>query len=184
MIYKLAFRSPQNSRMSRSQQNRLRVAAEILQYGTVAFVPCDRCCSTGRSCIIMEGSSRLKCSECVRSGRSCTNLSWESLDKTREEYRKKVEDDEKELATIIARLLRNKQILKSADDKAKRKAGHQMVEMDKEGELSEVETDCPAADALDGWSPSVWGSLDLINSSVGFGGETVEPIPGNGPNVH
>ena len=125
----------------------------------------------------MEGSSRLKCSECVRSGRPCTNLSWEALDRTREEYRKKVEDDEKELAKTISRLLRNKQILKQADEKAKRKTEHLMEEMDKAGEL-ENSPDCPAADALVGVSPAIWGSMDLINSSLDFG-ETSLEVPDN-----
>ena len=61
---------------------------------------------------MLEGSSRLKCSECTKAGKPCVNMSWALLDKTREEYEKKVEDDEMLLATVIARLLRNKKILK------------------------------------------------------------------------
>ena len=99
-------------KMSRAQQNRLRIASEISKYGVPSITPCDRYSLSGRVCIVMENSSRLKCSEYVRSGRSCTNLSWDSLDRTREEYREKIEKDEKELAAVISRLLRNKQILK------------------------------------------------------------------------
>ena len=163
--------------MSRSYKNRLRIASEILQYGSPATTPYDRCFLSNRTCVVMEGSSRLKYSECIRSGRPYTNLSWEALDRTREEYRKRVEDDEKELAKIISRLLRNKQILKQADDKAKRKAEYLMEEMDRAGELEDAK-DCPAADALIGVSPSIWGSIDLINSSLNFGGASLE-VPDN-----
>ncbi len=116
----------------------------------------------------MEGSARLKCSECVRSGRPCTNLSWEALDHTREEYRQKVKEGEQELARVISRLLRDKAILQQADEKAKKKALHLLDEMDRTGDLESSE-DCPAADALVGLSPSVWGSMDLINSHFNFG---------------
>ena len=72
--------------------------------------------------MVMEGSSRLKCSECVRQGRPCVNLSWASLDRTREEYHKKVEADEEELQRILSRLLRKKKILRQAEERAKKKA--------------------------------------------------------------
>ena len=53
----------------------------------------------------MPSANCLKCAECVCVGRPCVNLSWESLDKTWVEYKKKVEEDEKLLADVIARLL-------------------------------------------------------------------------------
>lgn len=99
-------------------------------------------------------------------------MSWESLDRTREEYQKKVDADEEELATIMARLLRNKKILRQAEDRSKRKAECLMSEMDAAGELEENEN-CPAADACVGLSPAVWSSLDFINSAVNFSGEAV-----------
>jgi hypothetical protein len=49
-------------------------------------------------------------------------MSWESLDRTRDEYQKKVDEDEKLLATVISRLLRNKKILKQAEERARKKA--------------------------------------------------------------
>jgi hypothetical protein len=39
-------------------------------------------------------------------------MSWALLDKTCKEYEKKVEEDKTLLATVIARLLQNKKILK------------------------------------------------------------------------
>ena len=44
-------------------------------------------------------------------GKPYTNISWDSLNKTREDLLAKVKKDEEELASVIARLLRNKKIL-------------------------------------------------------------------------
>jgi hypothetical protein len=68
------------------------------------------------------------------------------LDKTREEYEKKVEEDETLLATVIAQLLRNKKILKQANDCARQKALCMANEIVEFGELEPAkEMDCPAA---------------------------------------
>ena len=94
----------------------------------------------------MPSANRLKCAECVRVGRPCVNLSWESLDKTRVEYEKKVEEDEKLLADVIARLLRNKKILAQAKDRAAKKAECLANELEGEGEdVRAEEINCPAA---------------------------------------
>ncbi|KAK5161657.1 hypothetical protein LTS14_000001 [Recurvomyces mirabilis] len=78
---------------------------------------------------------------------------WESLDRTREEYRKKVEKDEEELSIVLSRLMRNKKILKQADERAKMKAACLKSEMEAAGELGDE--DCPTADATVGLSPAV-----------------------------
>jgi hypothetical protein len=114
----------------------------------------------------MANSSRLKCAECVKQNKPCVNLSWESLDKTREEYRKKVEEDEEELSRVMARLLRHKKILQQAEERAKKKAECLFAEMDVSGELDGAE-DCPAASATVGLSPLVWESLGNIDSMLG-----------------
>lgn len=119
-------------------------------------------------------TGRAKCSECVRIGRPCVNLSWASLDRTREEYQKKIDEDELELSTILARLMRNKKILKQADERAKKKAECLMSEMETSGDL-EVAEDCPAADACVNLSPAVWTSLGFIDEAVG--GPMVEAGP-------
>lgn len=113
----------------------------------------------------MENSSRLKCSECVRQNKPCVNLSWESLDRTREEYQKKIDEDEEELAKIMARLLRNKKILRQAEERAKKKAQCLMSEMDTAGELEGVE-DCPAADAGYGLTPLLLESINNMDQSI------------------
>ena len=112
-------------------------------------------------------TSRLKCSECVRAGKPCVNMSWQSLDRTREELSSKIAEDEKTLATVITRLLRNKKILKEADAKARRKTQCLLSEVAGQ----EAPSDCPAADALIGLSPAVWSSMAMLDDFTNFGGD-------------
>ena len=164
--------------MFRFYQNRFRIAAEIQKYGIFSPSPCDRCFLFGLTCIIMEGSNRLKCSECVRAGRACVNLFWETLDKTREEYRKKMLENKQELARVINRLLRNKSILQQADERAKTKIRCFMGKLENSGDLEKV-VNCSAASFLTGWSPAVWSFLDVINSCVDISGGSLQNDPGN-----
>jgi len=151
--------------MSLSSQKRLRLSSEIRRIGIIADTPCDKCFIDGLDCYVMpDSNSRLKCSECVRVGRPCVNMSWESLDRTREEYQKKVDEDEKLLAEVISRLLRNKKILKQAEERARRKALCLASELEEAGELDSAESNCPAADALVAFSPTMWSTMDLIDS--------------------
>ena len=148
-------------------RNRLLLASEIQRQGTISDISCDRCFLSGHCCIAMEVGGRMKCAECVRIGRPCVNLSWDCLDRTREECRKKIDEDEEELSRVLARLMRNKKIIRQADERAKRKAQCLAAELEAAGEL-EVPEDCPAADACVGLSPAVWGSLDLVNMYTDF----------------
>lgn len=152
---------------SSSTKNRLRLASEIQRNGRPVAIPCDRCFTSGHTCIAMENASRLRCSECVRLGRPCVNLSWESLDRTREEYQKKIDEDEELLAQVLARLMRNKTILKQAESRAHKKANCLMSELDASGGL-ETSEDCPAADATVGVSPAVWSSLNFLDEALGL----------------
>ena len=94
-------------------------------------------------------------------------MSWESLDRTREEYQKKVDEDEQLLATVISRLLRNKKILAQAKERARRKALCLASELEQEGEEVNAQTiNCPAASISIGLSPTVWSTLGLIDSPV------------------
>ena len=153
-------------KMSRLTSNRLRSAFEVHEKGEIVEVPCDRCAASGRLCVAMPNWKSPRCSECIRSGKTCANMTWASLDKTRAEYRKKVDEDEKIVAEAMARLLRNKKILKQADEKAARKTEHLVAEMEASGEL-EMEGECPAPAALVAWSPAVWDALGFVNSAVG-----------------
>jgi hypothetical protein len=149
-----------------STQRKLRLVNEIFSANTIAEVACDRCFTAGIDCYIMP-DSRLKCAECTRQGKACVNMSWESLDKTREEYQKKVDEDEQLLATVISRLLRNKKILAQAKERAQRKALCLASELEQEGEGVNAETlDCPAASIGMGFSPTLWSTLGLIDSTV------------------
>ena len=114
-----------------------------------------------------DAQRRLKCAECTKAGKPCVNMSWESLDRTREEYRKKVEEDETLLATVVNRLMRNKKILKQAEERARHKALGLANEMIETGELDLAEElDCPAASIGMCTSPVTWGALGLIEESV------------------
>jgi hypothetical protein len=163
-----------------STHRKLRLVDEILSANTIAEVACDRCFLAGIDCYIMP-DSRLKCAECTRQGKACVNMSWESLDKTREEYQKKVDEDEQLLATVISRLLRNKKILAQAKDRARRKALCLASELEQEGEAVNAEMmDCPAAAIGMGFSPTMWSTLGLIDSAVAELGEA-QPL-GSGDN--
>jgi hypothetical protein len=117
-----------------------------------------------------SANSRLKCSECVRVGRPCVNLSWESLDKTRAEYKKKVEDNKKLLIEVIARILRNKKILTQAKERAAKKAECLANKLDAEGEdVRAKEISCPAADAQVAFSPIMWSTLGYLDNFANFG---------------
>ena len=111
-------------------------------------------------------------------GHPCVNMSWVSLDKTREEYEKKVADDEKLLAEVISRLMRNKKILQQAKDRSAKKAWCLANSLRDEGEDVDAQSslDCPAADALVGFSPMMWetmGNLEALVSSTQAGASPV-----------
>lgn len=76
----------------------------------------------------------------------------------------------------MGRLLRNKKILRQAEERAKKKAQCLMSEMDLSGELDEVEG-CPAADAAFGLTPLLLESLDQMNTSVNGLFDPVEAGP-------
>ncbi len=90
-----------------------------------------------------------------------------------------MDEDEELLATVMARLMRNKKILRQATERAKRKAQCLMSEMDAAGELEEsgVFEDCPAADATVGLSPAVWETLAQIDEFIDFGAPMVDAGP-------
>ena len=164
--------------MFRPHQNRFRIAAEIQKYGVSSPFFCDRCFLSGLTCIVIKNSNRLKCFECVRAGRACVNLFWETLDKIREKYRRKMRENEQEFARVIGRLLRNKSILQQVDERAKTKIRCFMEKLEKTGDLEKV-VDCPAVSFLIKWSPVVWSFLDAINFCVDVPGGNSQKNPGS-----
>jgi hypothetical protein len=103
-------------------------------------------------------------------------MSWESLDKTREEYQAKVDADEKLLAEVISRLLRNKKILAQAKERARRKTLCLASELEMEGEEVNASINCPAASVGAAFSPTMWTTMGLIDESVNTVGMSATDI--------
>jgi len=159
---------------SSKSRDRFRLVAEIEKFGFPASFACDHCLRYNRLCIVMMSGRHSRCSECVRLGRKCSNMSWESLDKTRDEFQKKVDDDEALLAEVMARLLRNKKILRQAEERAKVKAGHLAAELSAEDGLSEDTLDCPASAIGVALSPAMWQTMDLLDGFLDVGSSVPE----------
>jgi hypothetical protein len=151
---------------SDSRKRQIRLLTEILAANTIAEVSCEKCFADNIPCYIMPNST-LKCAECTRLGKPCVNMSWPSLDKTREEYRAKVDADEKLLAEVMVRLLRNKKILAQAEERARKKTLCLASELEQEGEeVNAVTLDCPAASIGMEFSPLMWATMGAIDASV------------------
>jgi hypothetical protein len=112
-------------------------------------------------------NSTLKCAECTKLRKQCVNMSWASLDKTREEYRAKVEADKKLLSKVMLRLLRNKKILQQAKERACRKALCLASEIEANREdVNAMSINCPAALIGIAYSLLMWSTLGAIDASV------------------
>jgi hypothetical protein len=80
-----------------------------------------------------------------------------------------VDADEKLLAEVISRLMQNKKILKQAEERAVKKMWCLANSLREEGDDVDAQetVDCPAADALVGFSLMMWetlGNLDALAS--------------------
>jgi hypothetical protein len=115
---------------SRSAKDRHRIDKEIRLQPTRALIPCDYCFAHNKQCLLMASKDRksLKCAECAKKGRPCVNLSWASLDRTREKASKALLADEEraaimmnDLAKIQARIVRNRKVLQLAQERAAEK---------------------------------------------------------------
>jgi uncharacterized protein (DUF169 family) len=98
------------------------------------------------------------------------------LDKTREEYRKKVDADESLLAEVMTRLIRNKKILRQAEERAKKKMMCLASEMRDNGEEVDATAEdfnCPGADALVGFSPTMWATMGMLEQVTAPYGDAV-----------
>jgi hypothetical protein len=76
-----------------------------------------------------------------------------------------VDKDKKALAKIIARLIQNKKILRQAKERARKKLLCLASELRNDRE--EVDTiaedfNCPAADALVRFSPTLWSTIGML----------------------
>ena len=116
---------------------------------------------------MLEGSSCLKCAKCTKASKLYVNISQLLLDKTYKEYKKKVEEDETLLATVITQLLRNKKILKQANNCAQQKAlciANKIVAT-RELDITK-EVDYLAVSIRIYASPAIQGILGLIKESI------------------
>ena len=97
-------------------------------------------------------------------------MSWASLDNSRELLQRKIEEDEVALAEVLSRLLRNKKLLRSVNEKAQKKTECLAAELDEVPETPPSEDvftqDCPAAAATIGLSPATWETLALVENYV------------------
>lgn len=99
------------------------------------------------------------------------NMSWASLDKSRETIQKKIDEDEVVLAEVLGRLLRNKKLLKSVNIKARKKTECLAAELEEVPESPPADEDvfvedCPAAAATVGLSPLTWETFAAIENMV------------------
>ena len=65
--------------------------------------------------------------------------------------------------------MRNKKILKQAEERARQKALYLEAKIEASRDL-EASEDCPATNAYVGLSLVVWSSLDFVNSAIDFSG--------------
>jgi len=150
------------SSSSVSTKNRLRRALEIERAGKESEFPCDLCISINHKCIRMSSAGKARCAHCTRRGRSCVSVSWESLDRTRDDLQAKISSDEKardqlahQLSEMIMRIERNRKVLKQAESRAANKLECLEDEMQASGEDLDA-TVIDAAAVFD--NPSVFES--------------------------
>lgn len=101
---------------SEKTRQRRQLAAKIQRLGNPTEQPCVKCFRAGQPCLIMASQTHVRCANCVRLGRACIGRSWTVLERTLEEYRRKVEKDETELAALLARMAVNKRLLRQAEE--------------------------------------------------------------------
>src|SRR5579883_2577863 len=135
-----------------SSLRRKRLASEIEESGSIAILSCEHCLIRGLTCVAMSFSKSVKCANCARKGIKCVDVSWEILDKTREEAKSAIEESLEELSEVyakqqqlnakqqklLAQLSRSRKILKIAESRAKAKAICLMDELEEEEEAERV----------------------------------------------
>jgi hypothetical protein len=84
-----------------------------------------------------------------------------------------VDEDEAELAKILACLIRNKKILRQAENRASKKALCLTNEIEAAGELESI-NNCPTTDSGIVVSPAVWSTINYLDEAV-IG--MIDPIP-------
>jgi hypothetical protein len=76
----------------------------------------------------------------------------------------------------MTRLIRNKKILRQAEERAKKKIIYLASEMRDNGEEVDATAEdfnCPGADALVGFSPTMWATIGMLEQVTAPYGDTV-----------
>ena len=146
-------------------ENRLALAKTILQFGIVASVACNRCCSSSKVCIRMEGRS--KCAECTRRGRPCVPVSLDSLNQVHEKLESQLEKVEVEhaaqlesLQQLNSKILRLRKTIRQNKARTLRKVDCVVAELGSDNDGMEDEAGPPNMQQfVDLMSPSFWDSI-------------------------
>lgn len=146
-------RSPDQK--SIAQTNRDRASDEINTHGELVFLGCKRCFEKDLPCVLMASSKSLKCAQCARNGKQCVEMSWGSLDRTREKMKEAIAADEAklvaaneeirkmmslvvdrqaEMSKTLAAIERNRKTLERAQERAKSKTVCLLDELEEEEE--------------------------------------------------
>jgi len=141
--------------LSKQQQDKLKLAEQIERYGLPAQWSCERCFGSLHECVIMPSRPDLKCARCTRLGKTCVKVSWDSLDKIRDQKEAEIADAEeklrhanaetmkmmaevvrrqKEAAELMESISRNKKVLNQAHERAKSKTICMLEELKEEEE--------------------------------------------------
>lgn len=172
------------------RDKRKRAFEETELNGCISLLSCEHCYKRNIRCVVMDRSKGVRCASCAAKGIKCVNVSWGSLDRTREEKKKAINDDLQKLVEITARLERNRRDLELAEKRAKAKTICLLDELEEEdeaqrmrngglsdGELEELSRDFVAYNnATENLGDGVWSAWDV---SRGTGGEVVESSGGS-----
>ena len=141
-----------------SHRDRLCLARKIQSDGDLAVRPCRDCHSLGRACIVMPPNDRLKCSECTRRGRPCVDMSWDSVERTKDLLKDDVRREEEAVLEMMrqllerqARLARKRKLLEQAQQRSDEQMECLIREMEAGGEdlTRRTADDALAASALE-----------------------------------
>ena len=112
------------------------------------------------------------------------NLSWQSLDATRQKLSAEIEQDKAKLSRVLARLLRKKKILRQANNRAKHKTEILLDKIEENSNLEDPVKDCPISNIGLLLSLLVWANIDMLEDTilVSKPGGTVKASAGSSSN--
>jgi hypothetical protein len=132
------YRHKTKRELSDFNEQKKRAFDEIEKQGDISLLACEHCYKHGIRCVVMEGGKSTRCASCAAKGIKCVNISWTSLDKTREETKAAINEDLQRLEEITARLAQNRRVLELAEKRAKAKAVCLLDEIEEKEEAERV----------------------------------------------